>query len=256
MTRISYAALILTTFCTLPPGWALRSSATAASDGSTQSAPSAQSAPVAQPSSSSAPNPDGVAGSTPSGVLKPSLDALEQTITGLQLEKWKKGPVREEAAANISSIQRDLESTLPSLLAAADQAPGAMSKTLPVSRNVAALYDVLLRVVDSARMVAPGDQFTQLQDAMTGLEKGRHGLDDQMQDRSTTQEKQIGDLQVALKTRPVPVCPVTPPPAELPPAKKVVPKKRKPAAAKPAAKPATTPPATSSQPATPTKPQQ
>jgi hypothetical protein len=181
---------------------------------------------------------------------------LEQTITGLQLEKWKKGPVREEAAANISSIQRDLESTLPSLLAAADQAPGAMSKTLPVSRNVAALYDVLLRVVDSARMVAPGDQFTQLQDAMTGLEKGRHGLDDQMQDRSTTQEKQIGDLQVALKTRPVPVCPVTPPPAELPPAKKVVPKKRKPAAAKPAAKPATTPPATSSQPATPTKPQQ
>jgi hypothetical protein len=105
-------------------------------------------------------------------------------------------------------------------------------------------------------MVAPGDQFTQLQDAMTGLEKGRHGLDDQMQDRSTTQEKQIGDLQVALKTRPVPVCPVTPPPAELPPAKKVVPKKRKPAAAKPAAKPATTPPATSSQPATPTKPQQ
>jgi len=255
MTRISHAALILTTFCALPSGWAQQSPAPQSSNGSTQAAPSTQSAPASQPDSAPAPKPDGAAGAplqTPSGVLKPSLDALGQTIGGLQLEKWKKGPVREEAAANISSIQRDLESTLPSLLAAADQVPGAMSKTLPVSRNVAALYDVLLRVVDSARMVAPGDQFSQLQDAMTGLEKARHGLDDQMQDRSTTQEKQIGDLQVALKTRPVPVCPVTPPPVQPPPAKKVVPRKRKPAAAKPA----TTPPATNSQPATPTKPQQ
>jgi hypothetical protein len=181
----------------------------------------------------------------PSSLLQPSLDALQQAVSGLQIEKWKKGTVRDEAAANVSSIQKDLQSTLPPLLKQADSTPQAVSKTLPVARNIDALYDVLLRVVDGGRIAAPGDQFTQLQAAMTDLEKARHALSDQMQEYAAAAEKQIGDLQVALKTQPVPVCPVAtaPPPAPAP-AKKPAAKKRK-----PAAKPATTPPAGSTAPA-------
>jgi len=253
--RIFTAALILTALCVsptgsmgqAPPGGGsptaspIRAQAPAGSDASGQNQPAqpaaADAAPAAVPSATE--------------ILKPSLDSLQQTVGALQLEKWKKGSIREEASANLNSIQKDLQSTLPGLLASADQAPGTMSKTLPVSRNIAALYDVLLRVVDGARLVAPADQFAQLQQAMTGLEKGRHALDDHMQDRVSVQEKQIGDLQVALKNRPAAVCPVTPPPPPPAPAKKPVPKKRK-----PAAKPATTPPATGTQPAPAAKPQQ
>src|SRR5580658_2184771 len=60
----------------------------------------------------------------PSGVLRPSLDTIQQTVSALNLEKWKGNSVRSEAATNISSIQRDLESTLPPLLATADAASG------------------------------------------------------------------------------------------------------------------------------------
>lgn len=169
----------------------------------------------------------------PSARLQPALDSLSQTIGALNLDKWKKGSVRDEAATNISSIQRDLQSTLPPLLAQADAAPQTVSKLLPVSRNIDALYDVLLRVVDGARIAANSDQFSQLQSAMTSLDKARHALNDSLQQSASAQEKQIGDLQLALKSQPVPVCPVVAPPPPPPPAKKPTPKKKR--------KPATTP---------------
>jgi len=185
----------------------------------------------------------------PSALLQPALDTLEQMIGTVKVEKWKGGSVRAEASANISSIMRDLQSTLPPMLKEADAAPGTMSKLLPVSRNIDALYDVVLRVVDSASVSAPGEQLAPLQDAMTGLNKARHALNDRIQDMAAAREKQIGDLQVALKTQPVPVCPVAPPPPPPPAPKKAAPKKKKP-------KPATPPTATTTQPAPAAKPNQ
>jgi hypothetical protein len=239
--RISHAAFLLTMAATSCFGQAPPAGG---SSTPSQTAPRSQAAPghaVANPDAASAPARK--PGSRPSALLQPSLDGLQQAVGGLQLEKWKKGSVRDEAGVNLSSIQRDLQSTLPPLLAEADA--GTMTKVLLVERNIDALYDVLLRVVDGARIAAPGDQFTALQNAQAGLEKARQALSDQIQDAAAAQEKQIGTLQVALKTQPVPVCPVAPPPAPAPtPAKKPAVKKRK-----PAAKPATTPPAGSTTPA-------
>jgi hypothetical protein len=180
----------------------------------------------------------------PSAHLQP---ALGQAIGALNLEKWKKGSVRDEAATNLNSIQRDLQSTLPPLLAQADAAPETLSKVLPVSRNIDALYDVLLRVVDGARIAANSDQFSQLQSAMSGLDKGRRSLNDELQSAAAAQEKRIGDLQLALKSQPVPVCPVVAPPPPQPPAKKPTPKKKHKPATTP--KPAGTTPATTPAPA-------
>ena len=199
----------------------------------------------------SQPAPAAPAHAKPSAQLQPALDTLRQAVDALNLEKWKKGSVRDEAATNISSIQRDLQSTLPPLLAQADASPQAVSKILPVSRNIDALYDVVLRVVDGARIAASSDQFSQLQSAMTGLDKARHTLNDGLQESAAAQEKQIGDLQVALKSQPAPVCPVVAPPPPPPPAKKATPKKRKPATTP---KPANATPTTTPAPAPATKP--
>jgi hypothetical protein len=244
----SYAALILAVFCAPCAGYAMQSApgGTAAQAPATQT-PSAQAAPASTPASP--------AQGTVSGLLQPSLDTLQQTIGALNIEKWKRGTVRDEAVANASSIQRDLQSTLPALLTAVDAAPRTTSKALPVSRNVDALYDVVLRVVDGARVAAPADQLVKLQDALSGLDKARHAFNDHIQETAASTEKQVSDLQVALKAQAqaVPVCPaVAPPPAPAPaPAKKPIPKKRKPV---PAAKPAVTPPPANAQPAGATKP--
>jgi hypothetical protein len=197
----------------------------------TSTAP-AQAKPAAPAASSSAPAASAAPSALPSSLLKSSMDSVQQTLGGLKLDKWKGGTVRTEASANIASIQQDLQSTLPSLLATADAAPTSVSKVLPASRNVDALYDVLLRVLVAARVSAPADQVAQLQQAASGFEKARHALDDHLQQASVAQEKQISDLQVSLKTQAqsAPVCPVVapPPPATSTPAKKTT--KKKPAA--------------------------
>jgi len=170
-------------------------------------------------------------------------------VNALKLEKWKRGTVREEANANISDIQRDVQTTLPSLLKDADAAPGILSKMLPLSRNVNALYDVLLRVEEGARVAAPAEQVTQLERTLVSLEKARSALDLQLQETAAAQEKQVTVLRATLQAQAASWSAVTPPPAPTcpapPPAKKAV-KKHKPPAAPPQTPPAasTAPPKT------------
>ena len=178
----------------------------------------------------------------PSDLLKPALNDLSQTMNGLKLEKWKGGSVRSEAAANTASIQKDLQGGLANLLADADAAPDSLGKLLAVSRNVDALYDVLLRVVDGARVAGSGDQVAQLQQTMASLEKARQSLNTRIEETAEIREKQIADLRVALKNQPVPVCQAAAPvPAPAPATAKkrsAVKKKPKPPAAAAPATPA------------------
>ena len=172
-----------------------------------------------------------------SGMLRPALDGLEQSVGALKLEKWKGGTVRDEAGANIRSILKDLQTTLPPIIAAADKADGKISGVLPVSQNVDALYDVVLRVVDGARIAGSAEQVNSLMQAMADLEKARRALDGHLTELAAGQEKQVVDLQNSLKAQAAPVCPVVAPPAstEAAPKKKVV--KKKPKAAAPAPPP-------------------
>lgn len=178
------------------------------------------------------------------GALKPALDTVQQALDNVRIEKWKRGTVREEAGANIEDIEKDIQQTLPPLVTAADQAPGAISKALPAFRNVDALYDVLLRVVEAARVSAPADQVSELQEALIGLGGARRKMAERLQDAAAAQEKQIGDLTAQVQTQtaaaravppPAPAQPCTPPT----PAKKAAKKKPKPPA-NPQQKPAGT----------------
>ena len=238
--RIVLKAIVLTALSSLTgvcPGQTAASPKPAVAAPAAQPTPAAPSTPAAQPAPAA----------KPSALLQTSIDGLQTALTGLRLDKWKNGSVRSEATTNVASLQKDLQETLPVLLAAADAEPQSMSKTLPVSRNLDALYDVLLRVVDGARVAAPGDQVDQLIQTMASVEKARLALNDQLQQLAAGQEKQVVELRAAIvkaqaQTPPAPVCPKPPPPAPTPAAKKRVVKK-KPATPPATQTPATTPPA-------------
>jgi len=142
---------------------------------------------------------------TPSEMLRPALAQVQQTLDGLRLDKWKGAAgMREETDANIKSIRGDLETTLPALLTTADAAPQTPSKVLPVFRNVDALYDVLLRVVETGSLCAPRPQSAALGQAMTSLEGARRALGEHLQNVVVAQEQKLADAQAALRARPVP----------------------------------------------------
>ncbi|HEX9199089.1 MAG TPA: hypothetical protein VF865_05985 [Acidobacteriaceae bacterium] len=164
----------------------------------------------------------------PSTTLQSSMDVLKQAIEEIRTDKWKaSAAIKSEAQNNVASIQRDLESTLPPLLAAADAAPDSTAKMLPVFRNVDALYDVMLRLVAAGRLAAPADQMSALDQSLSQLSDSRRALGEQLQGNADVQEKQIVRLQAALKAippptppPPAPVCPSTPPKKKAKPAVK------------------------------------
>jgi hypothetical protein len=173
---------------------------------------------------------------TPSTLLQPSLSNLQQALGAVRLEKWKiPNALRGETDADINSINKDLTGTLPSLLAAADASPSSIAKTLPVLRNIDALYDVALRITTTGRLSAPSEQSAALQNALATLQNAKRDLGDRLQSSTGIQEQQVVDMQAALRTRPA-VCPVVPPVAP-PPASPQKTKKQK-ARSKAAPKPA------------------
>jgi hypothetical protein len=155
-------------------------------------------------------------------MLQPAIESLRQALSVVRLDKWKaSGAIRDEADANIGSIRRDIDSTLPPLLAAADGMPDSVTHVLPAFRNVNALYDVLLRVGAAARIAAPGQQSSALDQAMVSLEDARRALGDRLQEAAVGQEKQIIDLRTAARAVPpsapavaAPVASPAPPPVK------------------------------------------
>jgi hypothetical protein len=170
------------------------------------------------------------------GVLQPAVMSLQQTMDSLRVDKWRASKdVKMATTDNIGSIRRDVEGTLPGLVTAADAAPGSLVAMLPLTRNVGALYDVVLRVTVIAESAAPGDQADALEKSLRGLESARRTLADRQQQMAAAEEAKVGDLQKQLSARPV-VAPTCPPSVAAAPAKTSATTTRRKKETKPAAK--------------------
>jgi hypothetical protein len=111
-------------------------------------------------------------------LLNPTLSQINQTIAGLNISRWKApGEVRSATQQNADSIQRDLSGTLPGLLSTADAAPASVSAVFPVYRNIDALYDVLLRISETAELAAPQNEISSLSSALGKLESAHRSCE-------------------------------------------------------------------------------
>lgn len=143
--------------------------------------------------------------------LRPALANVQNTIANLNVGHWK-APAETRAAIqqDIGSMQRDLNATLPGLVAQAEANPTALSPAFAVFRNLDALYDVLLRVTETAALAGSGSDAGSLEDARAGLEDGRGKLGSWLLQSISAQDAQIVHLQTALAARPV-AAPAPPP---------------------------------------------
>lgn len=152
-------------------------------------------AAVAQPAS---PAPAPVA---PSSILQPALSNVQSTTASLNISKWKApGSVRQAAQQDVDSIQNDLGRTLPALLASADEAPASIPPAFAVYRNIDALYDVLLRVSETADLAAPSNESSSVADCLQRLEAARTQLGDTILAMSQRQEAQMVALVASARS--------------------------------------------------------
>lgn len=162
----------------------------------------------------------------PSTLVRPSLDTVTAAVNALRTDRWKRGSIRDEAAQDVGSILTDIRVHLPPLLAEADLPPMAASKQVAVVRNVDALYDVLLRVFDAARIAGPGEDVDSLQQALNALNKGRLALYDRLAQDASAQEKIVAGLRSTIDKQAAQIA-ATPAPAPCPTPAKPVKKKKK-----------------------------
>jgi len=170
--------------------------------------------------------------------LRPALANVQTAITGLSVAHWKaSSETKATVQQDIASMQRDLNTTLPALMSQVDatpaSGPAALSPSFAVFRNLDALYDVLLRVTETAALTGPASDAGSLEEARAGLEDGRAKLGVWLLQAIGAQDAQVARLQA-------PVAPPAPAPPPAP-AKIVVndgPDQTKPHKKKPAATPA------------------
>jgi hypothetical protein len=156
-----------------------------------------------------APAPAGFAMSN----LRPALANVQTAITTLNVSRWKApNDIRATTQQDINSMQRDLNTTLPALLAQADAAaaasgPPALSPAFAVFRNLDALYDVMLRVTETAGLAGSTSDASSLEEARAGLEDGRAKLGAWLLQAIGAQDAQV----VRLQTPAAAVAPAPPP---------------------------------------------
>ena len=157
-----------------------------------------------------APAPAGFAMSN----LRPALANVQTAITNLNVAHWKApNDIRATTQQDVNSMQRDLNTTLPPLLAQADAAaaasgPPALSPAFAVFRNLDALYDVMLRVTETAGLAGSASDASSLEDARAGLEDGRAKLGAWLLQAIGAQDAQVVRLQAPAAN----AAPAPPPP--------------------------------------------
>lgn len=155
---------------------------------------------IAASAHSQAPPSSPPASPKPSAIVQSALSDVQTTTVSLNISRWKApGSTRAAAQENVDSIQRDLSSTLPGLLAQADAAPDSVVQSFAVYRNVDALYDVLLRVSEVANYGAPPEEADAVSAALSKLEAARSQLGDAILGVSQRHETQLVDLEKAIQ---------------------------------------------------------
>ena len=175
--------------------------------------------------------------------VKQTAQNMQADLGKTRIDRWKTdSSTKRQSQANVESIQRNLQSSLPDTISKLSNSPEDLGASFKLYRNLDALYDVFGSVVESAGAFGSKDEFQSLSNDMTGLESVRRSFGERMQKLAGEKEEELTRLRGQIKT--LQAAPPPPPKKvvvdDTEPPKKPAPKKKP----KPAKAPtATTPPA-------------
>jgi len=205
-------------------------------------------APAQNPAAAPAPSQPPVAYASVSELnsilaqLQQTAQSIQSDLAAMRIEKWKTdGATKKQTLADIDSIQRNLQSTLPETIAQLNNSPEDLGTSFKLYRNLDALYSVFGSVVELAGAFGSKDEFQTLDNDLNGLKSARREFGDRMQKLTASKEDELTRLRAQVKT-----LTAAPPP----PPKKIVVDDAEPAK-KPVKKKVTTPKPPATTPTTP-----
>lgn len=138
------------------------------------------------------------------GILTPLQQTAQSMLTDLgkmRIEKWKTDSTnKQQALANVSSIQRNLQDALPDMIAQLNNSPEDLAASFKLYRNLDALYDVFGSLVESAGAFGNKEEFQSLSNDMNGIESARRSFGERMQKLAASKEDELTHLRAQVKT--------------------------------------------------------
>jgi len=171
--------------------------------------------------------------------LEASSKNTQADLAKLRIERWKtSGASKKETLGKADSVQRNLQGTLPDIIAQLRGTPEDLPATFRLYRILDALCDVVGSVAEDTGAFGSKDELQSISNDLNGFDGTRKQLAQRMETLSAAKEAEITRLRADLRTAQAAV------PAA--PAKKIVvddnePAKKPAVKKKPAAKPATPP---------------
>ena len=159
-------------------------------------------APAAEPPSPS------VASDSMSSIVA-DLDKLQtassqaaETIGRLNIGKWKASSEAKTAAkADVNSVQRNLTSAMPGMIAAVRAAPNDLNAEFKLYRNLNAVYEVFGIVVDATRLYGPRADYDALSEQMRTFESVRRKLGEGLEQLTAEAQHNLDQLRAQIKTQ-------------------------------------------------------
>ena len=161
----------------------------------------------AQIISSNQPPPQGPVSYSSANQLNVLLSQLEEAsqsaqvdLAKIRVERWKTDSgSKRQAEGNAESIQRNLQSALPEIIAELKASPESLTSTFKLYRNLDALYDVFESVAESAGAFGSKDEFQSLENDVSAFEKARRAVADRMETLAGAKEVEVTRLRAALQ---------------------------------------------------------
>lgn len=122
-------------------------------------------------------------------------------LAKMRIEKWKADSGnKRQAQANVESIQRNLQSALPEIIAELRASPESLTSTFKLYRNLDALYDVFESVAESSGAFGSKDEFQSLENDVNAFERGRRVVAERMETLAGAKELEVTRLRAALQS--------------------------------------------------------
>jgi hypothetical protein len=118
-------------------------------------------------------------------------------IGHMRIEKWKAdNGSKQQAQGNADSLQRNLSSALPGLIANYRAEPQNLSAGFKLYRNLNALYDVLASFTEAAGAFGPKNDYEALAQQVNVIDTVRRNLGDNLEGLTSQTETELNQLRM------------------------------------------------------------
>jgi DNA repair exonuclease SbcCD ATPase subunit len=132
--------------------------------------------------------------------LEQASQTAQLDMAKLRIDKWKTDSSnKHQTQANVESIQRNLQSAMPEIVAQLRNSPEDLPATFKLYRNLDALYDVFGSVVESAGAFGSKEEFQAMENDLGALEKSRRSFADRLETLAGAKEMELTRLRTALQ---------------------------------------------------------